>query len=256
MPSKGNLKYCYVCAKDVGNGTNFNMHMEKHAAHLRLSNRTSDYNKTACKVCGKKIALGVMRNHTKVFHQMTITEYKENFQQHYYTVDEPIFHRCGLCKVIVLLDSDSIAMHLRNNSGTHGLTHSEYNQKFLNLAYAAHKTKKNTESKEIKKIDPGKPTSESANAPVKSAHNKPVRAKEIQKQVISNRGCEQESFSEDSQSGGMMRESKTQPQGNENDRRTGDVFDINSFREFLRFLGNNDGEPRYSAIETLLTMDV
>ena len=74
--------------------------------------------------------------------------------------------------------------------------------------------------------------------------------------MISNGGREQESFSEDSQSGGMMRESETQPRGNENDRRTGDVFDINSFREFLRFLGNDDGEPRYSAIETLLTMDV
>ena len=181
MPSKGNVKFCYVCAKDVGNGTNFNIHMEKHSPHLRFSNQTQDYNKTACKVCGKKIALGVMRNHTQKFHQMTITEYKDEFQEHFYTLENPIFHRCGVCQTILLLDSDSVSAHVK----THGITHKEYNQKFINLAYNYNtQSKETTKAKEGKKAEPSEINSESGNVlSVKSTDN-PFKTKEIQKQVI------------------------------------------------------------------------
>ena len=88
-------------------------------------------NKSACKICGKKFYLGRMRKHTQSPNQMTTREYKDKFKQEFYTLEDPIFHRCGVCQRILLLDSDSISNHLNNNS--HGMTHSEYNQMFVKL---------------------------------------------------------------------------------------------------------------------------
>ena len=255
MPgTKGNVKFCYVCAKDVGNGTNLNMHMEKHADHLRFSNLTSDYNKTACKICGKKFVLGVMRNHTQKLHQMTITEYKDKFQQHFFTLEDPIFHRCGVCQVILLLDSDSIARHLKNKT-THGMTHKEYNQKFINLAYNT-QPKENMKYKGNKKSEPRELNSESANVLSAKITDNLFKTKEIQNQTTSSRKTNLVRPKSDEEKsipslGGTM------PDGTEHIEMDDGTFDIASFREFLRFLGSGEEGPNtsYPTIETILMMD-
>ena len=242
MPSKGKVKFCYVCAKDVVNGTNLNMHMEKHASHIKFSNQTKDYNKTACKVCGKKITIGIMRSHTQKKHQMKITEYKNRFQQHIYTLEEPIFHRCGICQEILLHDTDSIEKHLQFNNNQHGMTHSEYNQKFVKLAYNANNTqsKENMKSKGSRKVEPSELNSESDN--LKSTDN-PLKTKETQNQVISSSKTKL-SFG-------------TQPEETESVKVDDGNFDIASFRAFLSFLGNGEEGPitSYPTIETILMMD-
>ena len=260
MPrAKGNVKFCYVCAKDVGNGTNLNMHMEKHAVRLRFSSQTADYNKTSCKICGMKFVLGVMRNHTQKLHQMTITEYKEKFQQHFYTLEDPIFHRCGICQVILLLDSDSIALHMKSGKTGHGMTHKEYNQKFINLAHNA-QTKGNIEFKENKKSEPSELNSEPVNVlPAKSTENS-FKAKETQKQATSSRkpkesGCTTALPRSDEEK--SIPALERQPEGSEHVEMDDGTFDIASFRAFLRFLGSEEKGPStsYPTIETILMMD-
>ena len=265
MPrSKGNVKFCYVCAKDVGNVSSLNIHMEKHADHLRFSNMTADYNKTSCKICGNKFVLDKMRNHTQKLHQMTITEYKDKFQQHFYTLEDPIFHRCGICQAILLLDSDSIASHVKKEGTSgHRMTHKEYNQKFMNLAYNTQSKGKIIKPKENQNSEPIGVNSDPANLLPAKSTDSPFKTKG--KQATSSRETipvppKESDCSRDKEKslGGVMLDwpsSEAPPEGVEHVK----TFDIVSFREFLRFLGNaeEDGpNTSFPTIETILMMDM
>ena len=88
--------------------------------------------KTACKVCGEHVKVHSLRNHTKKVHQMKITEYKSKFNQYYFDLVELVLHKCGICGEHLLLDSDSVANHLRGN-GDHNISHANYNAQYMNL---------------------------------------------------------------------------------------------------------------------------
>ena len=76
-----------------------------------------------------------MRGHTKKAHNMVITDYKKEYNQHYYDLIELILHKCGICEEYVLLDSDEIAKHLKMKTPVnHDITHGNYNAKFMKLA--------------------------------------------------------------------------------------------------------------------------
>lgn len=53
-----------------------------------------------------------MRAHTKSHHAMTITEYKDRFGPDLVPV-EVVWHQCGVCGELVMLDSDHVAVHLK-----------------------------------------------------------------------------------------------------------------------------------------------
>lgn len=126
-------RHCFVC--DAVNITDFPQHMSNHVDDLKMfkfSNNTIDNCKTACKVCGEVFPLTSMRNHTKSRHNLPITEYKAKFNQQFFDIVEKVFHRCGLCELPILLDSDSIASHINSSKNSHPLSHREYNERFLN----------------------------------------------------------------------------------------------------------------------------
>jgi len=130
---KERTKYCYFCDSQI-NKSVFREHQENHADVLetvRFSNDMKLACKSKCKICGKIEKINNMRIHTKSKHGMVITEYKEKFNQHYFDLVEKILHKCGVCEELLLLDSDCIAHHLSNNKATHGLTHAQYNAKFI-----------------------------------------------------------------------------------------------------------------------------
>ena len=53
-----------------------------------------------------------LRAHTKSHHAMTITEYKDRFGPDLVPV-EVVWHQCGVCGELVMLDSDHVAVHLK-----------------------------------------------------------------------------------------------------------------------------------------------
>ena len=64
---------------------------------------------------------------------MVITEYKKKYNQEYFDIVEKVFHKCGLCQLPILLDSDMVASHLHSNKATHNMSHKEYNLKYMVL---------------------------------------------------------------------------------------------------------------------------
>ena len=129
-------RHCYVCNSNTVEKKDFAKHMQDHAKDLekfKFSNSTSDYCRTTCKICGKVSLISNMRTHSKEKHSMVITEYKKKYNQEFYDIVEKVFHKCGICKLPLLLDSDVVAAHLTGNKTTHNMTHKEYNMKFMVL---------------------------------------------------------------------------------------------------------------------------
>ena len=129
-------RHCYVCDADNVDKKSFAQHMKDHSQDLekfKFSNSSSDYCRTLCKICGKALQITTMRQHTKNDHNMVITEYKKKYNQEYFDIVEKVFHKCGLCHLPILLDSDVVASHLHSNKATHNMSHKEYNLKFMVL---------------------------------------------------------------------------------------------------------------------------
>ena len=143
-PSK-TTRYCYICKAEVEIKDSMKAHQdEKHKddiANIKIRSNMEDVVRSLCKVkdnggqvCGARIKVTDMRNHTKKVHQMTITEYKKEYNQHYYDLVELIMHKCAICEEYVLLDSDYIAHHLKSKFPIpHDITHGNYNAQHMKL---------------------------------------------------------------------------------------------------------------------------
>ena len=95
----------------------------------KFSNRWKDAVKVICQICGRSENCNVLRSHTRKIHGISITEYKQQFgalSDHYV---ERVYHECGECGKVLLLDPDVIAPHARS----HGMTHAEYTAKHIIL---------------------------------------------------------------------------------------------------------------------------
>jgi len=93
-----------------------------------ISNDFADYALVECKICLIHTPMTRLRSHTKSAHKTTITEYKAQFGSDLVPI-EIIYHRCGICGELVLLDSDHIAVHLKRPG--HYITHKNYNDGYM-----------------------------------------------------------------------------------------------------------------------------
>ena len=91
----------------------------------KISDNLSDSCKTHCKICGEAFFLGYMRTHTLKFHGIQITKYKEMYGQ--FEIIEKVFHKCHLCGLVVLMDSDILGGHIK---GTHKMKEKDYKEKY------------------------------------------------------------------------------------------------------------------------------
>ena len=110
----------------------FKDHFSTHAHeldNLKYSTDTKDYCKTVCMICGMEMYLMRMRGHTKDKHDISITDYKLKFNIKVFKVISKVFHKCGLCSEIMLLDADTIGTHLDK----HDMTHKEYNETYMTM---------------------------------------------------------------------------------------------------------------------------
>merc|ERR1712126_444002 len=135
-------KYCYICKSIVSlsNGSMKDHQTKIHGEDLdsiKKSNDTKEYVRSTCKICGAVKKVTEMRGHTKSAHGMTITEYKEKYDQVYFDLVELVLHQCGICEEYLLLDSDYIAHHLKAGAKTnpHDITHAKYNEKYMTMKF-------------------------------------------------------------------------------------------------------------------------
>jgi len=78
---------------------------------------------------------------------MNIADYKANYGELKKDIIEMVYHECGLCGQVLLLDSDVIAMHLRQK---HQITHKNYNEKYMQLVQQSSNKVSQTYSATIK----------------------------------------------------------------------------------------------------------
>jgi len=101
---------------------------ERDAEGHLVSNDLADYTLAECKVCGSRTAMTNLRHHTRAAHDLPITQYKAQFGE--VSPVERVLHRCGLCRQLLLLDSDAVATHLRSSGHTE-ISHRRYNERFM-----------------------------------------------------------------------------------------------------------------------------
>ena len=70
-----------------------------------------------------------MSKHVRGVHCLLLTEYKDIYRDHKETIVKKIYHKCGLCQEVLLLDVLEIAIHLRRSK--HDFFHKEYNARFM-----------------------------------------------------------------------------------------------------------------------------
>ena len=120
-----NGKKCYIC-NDSGVTSN---HMQTHENDLKLLRFSDDLNeqcKLSCDECGHSLKLGHMRKHMKDKHAKDLGLY--NILWTKLKPEEKVFHKCGICRKILLLDWYMITKHIRK----HTITNEEYKSKYLN----------------------------------------------------------------------------------------------------------------------------
>jgi len=111
------------------------MTSSKDVGNLKFSNHTRDAVQTVCQVCGSRETLVNMRSHTRKVHGISITDYKNKhgaLSDHFV---EAVYHKCGLCSKVLLLDPDTLAPHAKS----HGITHRDYSAKYMTLNYPQRK---------------------------------------------------------------------------------------------------------------------
>ena len=79
--------------------------------------------KTFCCVCDKVIPLSTMKNHTKTWHKMSLTEYKELYGSPKRQIIQVVYHSCVICKTTVLFDPKELYKHLKKH---HAMSYKEY----------------------------------------------------------------------------------------------------------------------------------
>jgi len=118
---EGQMPNCY--------STHFLERIQDRDCHGNLvSNDFADYTLVECKICLIHTPMTRLRSHTKSAHKVTITEYKAQFGPDLVPI-VPVYHRCGICEELVLLDSDHIAVHLKKPG--HYITHKNYNEGYM-----------------------------------------------------------------------------------------------------------------------------
>ena len=89
-----------------------------------VSNDMFDYVRVGCRLCRKRVNMSNLRGHTRRCHSTTITEYKRIYGAELIPV-ELVWHKCGICGDLVMLDFDCIEKHL-NQKGHPEITHQAY----------------------------------------------------------------------------------------------------------------------------------
>ena len=93
----------------------------------QLSNSMSDCCTHLCRICGKSVTVTGMRNHTRTTHGVPILAYTAQFGNYREQLEKVMWHRCGLCAKVFVLDGDEIHKHCNS----HRIMMAEYTKMFI-----------------------------------------------------------------------------------------------------------------------------
>ena len=93
----------------------------------RFSNCMRDAVRSICQICWIPETWNNMRNHTKKVHGIQITAYKQRYGQLSEHLVEKVFHKCGVCGRVMLLDPDVVKPHV----GNHRISLKQYSAKYM-----------------------------------------------------------------------------------------------------------------------------
>ena len=277
-------RHCYVCDADNVDKKSFAQHMKDHSQDLekfKFSNSSSDYCRTLCKICGKAFQITTMRQHTKNDHNMVITEYKKKYNQEYFDIVQKVFHKCGLCHLPLLLDSDVVAVHLKTS---HTTTHKEYNLNYMVLQQQSRgpRKRKSEELKVVKypdvqlktvetpkEVEESHPAIRSTVPPEKEEHRALIKSGEslrdeelVVPETISDKDDVKMGSKEATEDNFVDVDSNQQQSDHllsEEKENTfeGNSLSIESFRSFIASITEPGSSPlSYPAIERILAMEV
>ena len=94
------------------------------------SNNLKNSVKTFCCECNKVVTLTGLKEHILSHNKMTVKDYKQLYGNPRTQIIQLAYHKCGLCKKDVLLDSSTIEQHF---SKFHQMEFAAYFTKFLSV---------------------------------------------------------------------------------------------------------------------------
>ena len=118
-----------------------------------VSNDMFDYVRVGCRLCRKRVNMSNLRAHTRRCHSMTITKYKRIYGAELIPV-ELVWHRCGICGDLVMMDSDCIEQHLNRKE------HPEITHQAYKLLYMVDTRKGRSRGPDERGVDDSSPNSE------------------------------------------------------------------------------------------------
>ena len=110
-------------AKELGGINPYTM----PTSERQLSNSMSDCCTHLCRICGKSVTVTGMRNHTRTSHGIAISVYAAQFGNYREKMEKVMWHKCGLCAKVFLLDGDEIHKHCNS----HRIMMAEYTKMFI-----------------------------------------------------------------------------------------------------------------------------
>ena len=110
------VKESYIEEEKETNKTNDSPTTKTDTAQLpssspRLSNSLSDLVRVICRLCSATPLLTELRAHSRAEHRISLSEYTEQHGE--LQLVEEVQHECLLCAEVLLLDSETLARHLR-----------------------------------------------------------------------------------------------------------------------------------------------
>ena len=102
--------------------------------------------KTFCCVCDKVVPLSTMKNHTRTWHKMSLTEYKELYGNPKRQIIQVVYHSCVICKTTVLFDPKELYKHLKKH---HAMSYKEYSTTSLGQLPPANTVNNNMEASQL-----------------------------------------------------------------------------------------------------------
>jgi len=119
-------KDCFICSATILNANHMDYH-KNILSSLNFSNDLAEACKATCDDCGFIFPLSYLYEHTKKVHSKDENELKSYIMWKKLKLEEKVFHKCEICRKVLLLDKNIIYHHIKK----HDISPVEYRTKFL-----------------------------------------------------------------------------------------------------------------------------
>ena len=145
-------KHCYMCEKEFKIGNEFKDHWRSHGSDTKVSNSLKDSCKIQCNICEKSFNFSSFRLHITREHEISQRNYKKRYNLKSFVLSEKFLHRCALCNIFLLLDSERLRNHIQVKHKDDNVTWQKY--QFLHMNQGKEKRQKDLQFTEKQRTKP------------------------------------------------------------------------------------------------------